>query len=178
MFDHLHPYISDANTNIMLSLSFFASHIFLLPANIVLAIFFLFIKKDKWISIKVIVVSLGSVLLMSFLKLYFSRVRPDHPVHHAASGYSFPSGHSMSAMTFYGLIIYLFVSKLKDDRAKWLLVVFLSLLILAIGFSRIYLRVHFASDVLGGYAIGYLWLVVSLWTLNSFQKKSFKEKKM
>lgn len=176
MFSHVHPYINDVNTNIMVILSFFASHTLLLPANIFLAAYFLFVKKENWTAIKIIVVSLGSVLLMYGLKYYFRRVRPVHPVHEAASGYSFPSGHSMSAMTFYGLIIYLFVSKIKDATARWLLIVFLSLLILAIGFSRIYLRVHYASDVLGGFAFGYLWLVVSLWTINRFEKQSSYER--
>ncbi len=176
MFDHIHPYVSDVHTNIMLIITFFASHTFLLPANILLAVYFLFIKKNNWIAIKVIVVALGSLLLMYALKYYFRRVRPVHPVHEAASGYSFPSGHSMSAMTFYGLLIYLFVSKIQDRRTRLLITIFLSLLILAIGFSRIYLRVHYASDVLGGFLAGYLWLVISLTILNGFEKQLSHEK--
>jgi len=172
IFDHVHPFISGMNTNIMVFISFFASHTFLLPANILLAVYFLFIKKNNWIAIKVILVSLGSVLLLYLLKFYFRRIRPAHPVHEAASGYSFPSGHSMSAVTFYGLIICLFVSQIKDKRIKWLCTIFLSMLILAIGFSRIYLRVHYASDVLGGFAIGYIWLTVSLRIINWFEKRS------
>jgi undecaprenyl-diphosphatase len=176
LFDHVHPYVNDVHTNFMLIVTFFASQNFLLPANILLALYFLAVKKDKWAGIKVIVVSLGSFLLMSSLKNYFHRGRPVHPVHEAALGYSFPSGHAMSAMTFYGLIICLFVTKVENLKARWAVGVFLSLLILAIGFSRIYLRVHYASDVLGGFAIGYLWLVISLWTLNKLEKKSSHEK--
>jgi membrane-associated phospholipid phosphatase len=176
VFDHMHPYVNEMNTNIMVIISFLASHTFLLPANILLATYLLFVRKNKWAGIKVIVVSLGSVLLMYGLKYYFRRVRPVHPVHEAASGYSFPSGHSMSAMTFYGLIIYLFISRIKDVRARWLAIIFLSLLILAIGFSRIYLRVHYTSDVFGGFLFGYLWLAASLWILNWIEKKSIHEK--
>jgi membrane-associated phospholipid phosphatase len=174
LFDLIKAYTNDLNTHIMVVLSFFASHTFLLPANIILAVYFLFIKKDKWSGIRVIVISATSYLVMSSLKLYFHRARPMHPVHNAASGFSFPSGHSMSAMTFYGLLIYLVARKVKSTTAKWLLSILFGLLIILIGFSRVYLRVHFGSDVLAGFTFGFIWLMISLWVLGKIEDRETK----
>jgi undecaprenyl-diphosphatase len=60
----------------------------------------------------------------------------------------------------------------KNKDLKWTLICFLIILILAIGFSRIYLRVHYASDVIAGYCIGFLWLVFTVWLLNKIEKYS------
>ena len=175
LFTLINPYISEVNTQIMVLFSFFGSHYFLLPANILLAAYFLFWKKDKWTGVQVITISLTSVLMMHLIKYYFHRVRPVHPVHEAALGYSFPSGHSMSAMTFYGMLIYLFFTHLHNTVAKWILAFVLGMVILAIGFSRVYLRVHYATDVLAGFCIGYLWLWISLIILKKFKKNSLHE---
>jgi len=175
LFGHLHAYVSEANTQLMLWLSVLGSHFFLLPANILLITWLLVVRKDRVRGLTVLVVELGSVLLLFLLKYYFRRVRPLHPVHEAASGYSFPSGHAMSALTFYGLIIYLFVAAIPNKALKLLLAVVLCLLILAIGLSRVYLRVHYASDVLGGFLFGGLWLASSLRILQYMFKKRHYE---
>jgi undecaprenyl-diphosphatase len=75
------------------------------------------------------------------------------------SGFSFPSGHAMISSAFYGYMIYLVVIRLKT-RIKYLLAGLLGLLVLAIGVSRIYLGVHYASDVLVGFAAGFAWLIL------------------
>ena len=66
------------------------------------------------------------------------------------------------AITFYGLLIYILQHSIESDWIKWLAIGLLIVLIILIGFSRIYLRVHYASDVLGGFIIGLLWLLISL----------------
>ena len=106
VFAGIHPFISPFLTNVMRVVTLFGSHNFLIPANIILAVFFL-IRKHRWYSISVPVVSLGSFIVMWSLKLFFSRQRPDDPVYQAAMGFSYPSGHAMSAMTFYGLLVVL-----------------------------------------------------------------------
>ena len=74
------------------------------------------------------------------------------------SGYSFPSGHSIVSMAFYGFLIYLIYKNIQNKYLKWILCIILSILIILIGISRIYLGVHYASDVIGGFcfSIGYL----------------------
>lgn len=146
--------VSDLATTVMQTLSFLGDHRFLIPANLVLIIYFLFIARHRWYSIKIPMVAIGSVLVMSGLKLFFQRPRPLTPLLEAAKGLSFPSGHAMTSVTFYGLMIYLVMRNFKSPVLKTILVSLLVLLIIGIGFSRIYLRVHYASDVIAGFSVG------------------------
>jgi membrane-associated phospholipid phosphatase len=174
VFDTIRPYINNANTRIMQLITVFATGEFLVPANITLALFFL-LKKHRWYSLTVPVVSLGSFVVMSSVKLLFSRARPDDPVFRAALGFSFPSGHAMSAMTFYGLLIYLVWKNVDSVILKWILTFLLIIFIHLIGFSRIYLRVHYASDVMAGFSLGLIWLVLSLWVVHRIEKYTKKK---
>ena len=165
-------YVTNINTNVMQSFTFLGTHTFLIPANLLLTAWFLFIKKRHWYSIKVPAVALSSLLLMFILKLIFHRDRPVDPLLQAAKGFSFPSGHALMSVTFYGLLILIVWQNVKQTWLKWTLSVFLILLILAIGLSRVYLRVHYASDVLAGFAVGLVWLLLSLWILSKVEKYS------
>jgi undecaprenyl-diphosphatase len=80
-------------------------------------------------------------------------------------GLSFPSGHAIMSMTFYGLLIYIFNHSVEHPALRIILCGLLVVLVLLIGFSRVYLRVHYASDVLAGFIIGFLWLLISLVTV-------------
>lgn len=170
VFNYMEDYTNDTNTAIMKTITFFGTHLFLIPANLALIAYFLFIRKHRWYSIKVPVVAIGSVAVMSLLKLYFSRPRPLTPILHEVRGFSFPSGHAMSAMTFYGLLMYLVYKYIEGAISKTVLLGFLGLFILLIGVSRIYLRVHYTSDVLAGFAMGIIWLVVSLWVMGKIER--------
>lgn len=75
-------------------------------------------------------------------------------------GYSFPSGHSMVSMAFYGFLIYLIYNNIKNKYIKWILICSLSILIILIGISRIYLGVHYTSDVLAGFLLSISYLVI------------------
>lgn len=171
-FDFLAKNISDANTDVMQVFTFLGTHTFLIPANLALVAWFLFIKKHRWYSISVPVVALSSLLLMFFLKIIFHRDRPLSPLLQAAQGYSFPSGHATMSITFYGLIIFLVWQNIKNVLLKWILTILLVLLIIFIGISRVYLRVHYASDVLAGFCIGLMWLFLSLWILKRIETYS------
>lgn len=165
-------YVTNINTNVMQSFTFLGTHTFLIPANFLLTAWFLFIKKRHWYSIKVPAVALSSLLLMFILKLIFHRDRPFAPLLQVAKGFSFPSGHALMSVTFYGLLVLIVWQNVKQIWLKWTLSVFLILLILAIGLSRVYLRVHYASDVLAGFAVGLVWLLLSLWILSWVEKYS------
>ncbi|WP_242916625.1 phosphatase PAP2 family protein [Pontibacter liquoris] len=154
--------------------TFFASQQFITPAALLLIAYFLFIRKHRWHSIRVPVVALGSISLNLVLKYFFDRPRPLMPLVQA-SGLSFPSGHSMIAASFYGLLIFLVWEHVKPRALRNLLVLLLAFFILLIGFSRIYLRVHFATDVLAGFAAGFLWVILGLWVLRKLEKFSRKE---
>ncbi|TXK52071.1 phosphatase PAP2 family protein [Pontibacter qinzhouensis] len=156
-------------------ITFFGSRQFLTPAALLLIAYFLFIRKHRWYSLKVPVVALGSITLNLVLKYLFDRPRPalPHLVH--ASGLSFPSGHSMVAASFYGLLIYLAWKHIETPIWRYTVVGLLTLLIMLIGFSRIYLHVHYATDVLAGFAAGFMWVIIGLWSLRKIERFSKKE---
>lgn len=165
---------SAALHNFFKGITFFGSKDFLTPAALLLVFYFLFIRRHRWHSLKVPVIALGSITLNVILKYFFDRPRPLMPVVEA-SGLSFPSGHTMVAASFYGLIIYLVWHHVERRPLRNILVVLLSIFIVLIGFSRIYLRVHYASDALAGFAAGFFWLVLGLWLLRRIEKFTRKE---
>ncbi len=101
----------------------------------------------------------GSVVLILLLKALFARPRPffEQPLL-LEPYYSFPSGHAMEAVVLYGMLAYFAVLALRSWRARAAVVFGTSLLVLLIGFSRMYLGVHYLSDVVAGFAAGGVWL--------------------
>jgi len=172
VFDRLSEWVTPFTTSFLQGITFLGSHTFLIPANLLLAFYFLFIKKHRWYSIKVPVVALGGLLLMTLLKQFFNRPRPLVPLLEPVRGLSFPSGHALMSVSFYGLLIYLVWENVKEPIRKWLLISSLVILIILIGFSRIYLRLHYFSDVIAGFSIGVIWLSVSIWTIRRIEQYS------
>jgi undecaprenyl-diphosphatase len=134
------------------------------------------IRKNKRFSIRVLSLSLSSLCLMLVLKSSTQRTRPENPLLQAVNGYSFPSGHALMSVIFYGLLIYIAWHEIKNIWLRRITVVFLALLILFIGFSRIYLRVHYASDVIAGLSVGFIWLAASLWLINQIEARRARRK--
>lgn len=89
------------------------------------------------------------------------------------TGYSFPSGHSMVSMAFYGYLVYLIYKYVKNKYIKWTSITLLSILIFLIGISRIYLGVHYTSDVVGGFLISIAYLIIYI---NIMDKHVLEEK--
>jgi undecaprenyl-diphosphatase len=172
VFNYLKAHVSERNNDIMEVFTFLGTHQFLIPANLSLIAYFLFIKKHRWYSIKIPAIALSSLGLMFLLKGLFDRERPTIPLLFHAKGLSFPSGHALMSVTFYGLLIYMIYKSVKNPTLKWTLIGLLIILIMIIGMSRVYLRVHYATDVIAGYCIGFLWLVFTVWMLNKIEKHS------
>ena len=107
-------------------------------------------------------------ILNQLLKRILQRPRPTEYRIIEETGYSFPSGHSMISMAFYGYLIYLIYKYVKNKYVKWTSIVLLSILICSIGISRIYLGVHYTSDVLGGFLISISYLVIYISDVNKF----------
>lgn len=116
--------------------------------------------KNKKIKIAIALNIIIEPILNTTLKNIFVRPRPIDYRLIEETGYSFPSGHSMASMAFYGLLIYLIYKNVKNKYLKWTLILVLSVLIILIGFSRIYLGVHYTSDVLGGFLISLSYLII------------------
>lgn len=107
-------------------------------------------------------IALGSALLNTGLKHLFRRPRPEVYRLAEATGFSFPSGHSMAAFSLYGLLALLLWPHLRGIAGRTAVLAAAGILIAAIGFSRIYLGVHYPSDVLGGYAASACWIAIVL----------------
>jgi membrane-associated phospholipid phosphatase len=162
VFDRLQHFPSPGRNRFMLAITFLGKHQFLVPANLLLIFYFLWGARQTWLSIRVLAISLSSLVLMLLLKALFGRKRPLSPLLHAARGLSFPSGHAIMSVAFFGMIIYWV---LHAGLPEWIAIVstvLLVMLIVLIGFSRVYLRVHYASDVIAGFLIGLIWLLIAL----------------
>ena len=104
------------------------------------------------------------------LKFFFQRPRPLIPLLQEISGLSFPSGHAFMGTIFYGLLISIVYRDVSNIWRKWILIAILVITILLVGFSRVYLRVHYLSDVLAGFCFGILLLIIFLWLIKRIEK--------
>ena len=111
-------------------------------------------------------------ILNQLLKRILRRPRPTEFRIVEETGYSFPSGHSITSMVFYGYLVYLTYKYINNKKIKIPLIIFLVLLIPTIGLSRIYLGVHYASDVLCGFLLGIIYLILFI----SISKKYLEKK--
>ena len=175
VFDKVALLVTPVTTSFIQGITFLGNHNFLVPVNLLLIVYFLFIKKHKWYSIKVPVIALGGLLLMTLLKQLFNRPRPLIPLLEPVKGLSFPSGHAMMSVSFYGLLILLVWEYIANRFWKWLLTSLLVMLILLIGFSRIYLRLHYFSDVMAGFAAGIIWLSICVGIIGKMERFSKNE---
>lgn len=132
---------------------------------------FMFCKKNRWFITFDLV---GCTVINQTIKHIVRRPRPNVLRLVEESGYSFPSGHSMISVAFYGLVIYLVYKNVNNKYLKWTLITLLSLLILTIGFSRIYVGVHYFTDVVGGFFLALAYLIVYIYIYN---KKVIKNEK-
>lgn len=120
--------------------------------------------RKQWLQVATFILSVGGgILLNVLLKNIFLRPRPDFPnAFYHESGYSFPSGHAMLSMLFYGMTAYLIASQGPSWRTQIRLGITALTLSFLIGFSRIFLGVHYLTDVLGGWAAGFVWLATCI----------------
>ena len=140
---------------------------------LLIAIIIIINTKDKKMPIWIILNLFFATVLNQILKYIVQRNRPEGYRLIDESGYSFPSGHSMVSTAFYGFLIYLVIKKVKNKHLKDFLVILLGTLIVLIGFSRVYLGVHYASDVIAGFFISIAYLILFI-TMMSDSKKSSK----
>ena len=134
-----------------------------------------FVIKDKKIGISIIT-NLGIVTILNqIIKFIMQRPRPTEFRIIEETGYSFPSGHSMVSLAFYGYLIYLIYKSINNKHLKRTLIIILSVLICIIGVSRIYLGVHYTSDVLGGFLISFAYLIIYIELVNKFVLEKNKD---
>ena len=130
-------------------------------AGVVLVALALIAGRRYWSAFRVVFASGLGGLVVKGLKALFARDRPLGGVIEAA-GYSFPSGHAFASTVFYGMMVVLVFWLTDRLWARVVAAVLGPLVILAVGLSRVYLNVHFLTDVVGGWLAGAAWLVTSL----------------
>lgn len=155
-------------TNFFKVVTNFANYIVIIVLCLLSIIFY----KNKWYGIFISVNAINSTIINKILKSIFIRPRPEILRLVNESGYSFPSGHAMASLSFYGFIIYLVYKSNIPIKYKKVLYIILSLIILLIGISRIYLGVHYASDVLAGYIMAGIHLLIYTYFIEKLQKMS------
>lgn len=154
----VHAEASGWLTGLMFALTWIGSPLAMFSA-VPLVTAWMWWKRMREDAVLLLVAMVGGGALDAALKLHFRRVRPEVPwafVHEHS--FSFPSGHSVLAVTLYAMLVYLAMRRLRAAAVKTVVVLVALLLVLGIGFSRIYLGAHFPSDVLGGYFVGAVWV--------------------
>ena len=153
---------------LMLGLTFLGEQNLLLILSVSLGII-LWVRKHRSEATTIAVTGAGAIALNLLLKTLFARARPqlwERTVD--VRFYSFPSGHAMISMVIYGLLGYLLGSRFPKQR--WLIYSLTVVLVAAIGFSRLYLGVHWPTDVIAGYAAGLIWLMACIFSLEIWKQ--------
>ncbi|WP_225037042.1 phosphatase PAP2 family protein [Winogradskyella sp. SM1960] len=137
--------------------------------------FILILKKWQY-AVQLIIVIILALSSNIILKKIINRSRPELEHLVTIESLSYPSGHAMTAMAFYGFLIYLFYHFKMNLILKLPIILIFMFLIASIGISRIYLGVHFPSDIIGGFIAGIIWVVLCALIFNLFEiyKKSSK----
>lgn len=164
--------ISDFATPIAKFITNFGGAIFLITLTVLLFI----LIKNKKIGLSIFLNLVIITVLNQLLKRILQRPRPTEFRIIEETGYSFPSGHSMVSMAFYGYLIYLIYKYVKNKYLKCISIGLLSILICSIGISRIYLGVHYTSDVLGGFLVSISYLILFISTVNKLSINKVKRK--
>jgi len=152
----IHAYATPPLTAVMRALSFVGS-----PAALIIIGVVIVFALDRGDALHFVIAVIGAELLDRSLKLFFHRPRP--PAFFGLAepgGFSFPSGHALVSCAFFVTMAALAAKRIESQTARICLYATAALLIAAIGFSRIYLGVHYPTDVLGGYSAAVVWLSI------------------
>lgn len=139
---------------------------------IAFCIVLLILPNRKTYGLPVSLACLGGVAIYKPLKHFVLRARPDASLHLVTQGgYSFPSGHSVTSIVFCGLLLYLIQKYCKNEKLKTVLSWICGILALVIGPSRIYVGVHWPTDVLAGWCLGGAILIIAILILEKVYAK-------
>jgi undecaprenyl-diphosphatase len=162
--NYFHSFASPLLTRFMLAVSFTGTVRFLVVLGLIVLVTMLYLKERRAAAIFLITMA-GEIVLELTLKASYERARPEPflklPV---PATYSFPSGHAMGSFCFYGILAWILIRRIDSLPLRIAIAVAASVWILLIGLSRIYLGVHYASDVVAGYMAGLIWTAAVVFT--------------
>lgn len=163
-------------TAIMKLFTFIGSADSILVIALIVMFFLYIVLHHRSELVFFIIVIIGAGYLNGILKSFFHRARPDLHRLIEIGGYSFPSGHAMSAMAVYGALAFLLWRHISTRFGRSLLIIFSTIMIFMIGISRVYLGVHYPSDIIGGYFASGFWLATAIWFYQKYKEKRYKSK--
>lgn len=156
IYGYISSWINPILTNVFKFITYFGSALPIITISAIILITEKNRKYSKYIIMNLIII----FIFNQVLKFIFQRPRPSINRLVQEGGFSFPSGHSMVSAGFYGLLTYLAFKNIENKKIRYVVTSCLIVLILLIGISRIYLGVHYASDVIGAFCISIAYLVL------------------
>ena len=160
-------------TSIMKFFTYIGSFSVVVVIAIIAFLFLYFVLKHRIELVLFGTVILGTPIINQMLKQFFHRARPDLHRLIEIGGYSFPSGHAMNAFAVYGILAFLLWRHIPTRLGRTVLIMISTIFILMIGTSRIYLGVHYPSDIIGGYFASGFWLAISIWFFQKYKEKRY-----
>ncbi|MEN6475499.1 MAG: bifunctional DedA family/phosphatase PAP2 family protein [Syntrophaceae bacterium] len=168
---HILYFRSPLATSVMEAFTNLGGIRFIALCSLAIILYFIF-KKYFYKATGFAAAIIGGSLLNSILKVLIHRPRPiSDTALIPAIGWSFPSGHAMSAVIFYGMMVYFLIRVLHSWRLKSFIIALAGFMVVIIGFSRIYLQVHYLSDVIAGFTGGLFWLSICITGLEIYALK-------
>ncbi len=163
-------------TNTMKVFSFIGGTIPVVVISLLSIIILFKVFKHRSELVLFIAVILGAYILFETLKQLFHRARPDLHRLAEASNYSFPSGHATMAFALYGVLTFLLWRHISTHLGRTVLIIFSIFMIGLIGISRIYLGVHYPSDIIAGYFISAFWLTSAIGFYQRYKERKYQQK--
>jgi membrane-associated phospholipid phosphatase len=155
----IHSHASPALTFIMRLMTNLGSALWLIVLGLCVAVAFTLAKWWRGAALFVVTMA-GAIMLNITLKLIFRRARPDSYFETLQpSSFSFPSGHALLSLCFYGVVAYIIARSLSSPTVRLLIWTIAALIVGLIGLSRVYLGVHYPTDVLASYAVALAWVI-------------------
>lgn len=167
VFEELQPYINGPMKKLMAFFTFFGKPDFLVPAYIFVILYYL-LKGKKNLALNIFIIGSTSTGWLFLLKQIFQRPRPNFPVLQNLDGYSFPSGHAFLFFVFISIFVFLNFQGKYAAWIKWTIAFGLFAFSFFVGCSRIFLRYHYASDVIAGFCMGFAYVTCFLFFSSMF----------
>jgi undecaprenyl-diphosphatase len=139
---------------------------------VIVGVGWLTLRRDWFRAVALTLAVVGGTLLNDLLKALFHRGRPETAIEFINyQSWSFPSGHAMNSLIGFGFVAYLLLEHTTDRRARVAIIAATLVLVGLVGFSRLYLGVHYLSDVIAGYLAGAVWLLVCIAALRFAERQ-------
>lgn len=157
--------------NFFIFITNFASIKFVIFLSIIMVLILILYKKWGYLLVFLFSSLVGNSFIYAIKNVVARQRQNIIPSMVNEATYSFPSGHGFIAISFYGLLLYLFLKFSNQKALKIIFTISTIILIIILGFSRIYLGAHFPSDVCAGYIFGFLWLMLTIKVIKIIEQK-------